>query len=126
MLNSIRIGDNVNIQDNAVIHATYEKSATTIGNNVSIAHGAVVHGSIIKDNVLIGINSVVLDDVVVENNSIIAAGAIVTKGTKVESGSVYAGSPARKIKDLSPELLHGEINRIANNYHMYSGWYKEE
>jgi carbonic anhydrase/acetyltransferase-like protein (isoleucine patch superfamily) len=124
-VNSIRIGDNVNIQDNAVIHATYEKSATTIGNNVSIAHGAVVHGSMIHDNVLIGINSVVLDDVEVNNNAIIAAGAIVTKGTKVESGSVYGGSPAKKIKDLSPELLHGEINRIANNYHMYSDWYKE-
>jgi carbonic anhydrase/acetyltransferase-like protein (isoleucine patch superfamily) len=123
-VNSIRIGDNVNIQDNAVIHATYEKSATTIGNNVSIAHGAVVHGSKIHDNVLIGINSVILDDAVVNSNAIIAAGAIVTKGTIVESGSVYGGSPARKIKDLSPELLHGEINRIANNYHMYSDWYK--
>jgi carbonic anhydrase/acetyltransferase-like protein (isoleucine patch superfamily) len=123
-VNSIRIGDNVNIQDNAVIHATYEKSATTIGNNVSIAHGAVVHGSKIHDNVLIGINSVILDDAVENSNAIIAAGAIVTKGTIVESGSVYGGSPARKIKDLSPELLHGEINRIANNYHMYSDWYK--
>jgi carbonic anhydrase/acetyltransferase-like protein (isoleucine patch superfamily) len=95
-----------------------------IGNNVSIAHGAVVHGSKIHDNVLIGINSVILDDAVVNSNAIIAAGAIVTKGTIVESGSVYGGSPARKIKDLSPELLHGEINRIANNYHMYSDWYK--
>jgi carbonic anhydrase/acetyltransferase-like protein (isoleucine patch superfamily) len=124
-VNSIRIGDNVNIQDNAVIHATYEKSKTTIGNNVSIAHGAVVHGSTIHDNVLIGINSVVLDDAVINSNAIIAAGAVVTKGTIVESGSVYAGSPAKKIKDLSPELLHGEINRIANNYHMYSGWFKD-
>lgn len=124
-VNSIKIGDNVNIQDNAVIHATYEKSKTTIGNNVSIAHGAVVHGSTIHDNVLIGINSVVLDDAVINSNSIIAAGAVVTKGTIVESGSVYAGSPAKKIKDLSPELLNGEINRIANNYHMYSGWFKE-
>jgi gamma-carbonic anhydrase len=123
-VNSITIGNNVNIQDNAVIHATYEKSATTIGNNVSIAHGAVVHGSVIHDNVLIGINSVILDDAVINSNAIIAAGAVVTKGTIVESGSVYAGSPARKIKDLSPELLHGEINRIANNYHMYSGWFK--
>ena len=124
-VNSIKIGNNVNIQDNAVIHATYQKSPTYIGNNVSIAHGAIVHGCSIHDNVLIGINSVVLDDVIINSNSIIAAGAIVTKGTEVESGSVYAGSPAKKIKDISPDLLHGEIDRIANNYHMYSGWYKE-
>jgi len=121
----IKIGNNVNIQDNAVIHATYLKSPTTIGNNVTIAHGAVVHGCTIHDNVLIGINSVILDDVIIHSDSIIAAGAIVTKGTIVESGAVYAGSPAKKIKDMSPELLEGEINRIANNYHMYSGWYKE-
>jgi len=120
----IKIGDNVNIQDNAVIHATYQKSPTNIGNNVSIAHGAIVHGCTIHDNVLIGMNAVVLDDAVIESNSIIAAGAVVTKGTVVESGSVYAGSPAKKIKDISPELLKGEIERIANNYHMYSSWYK--
>ena len=121
----IKIGNNVNIQDNAVIHATYLKSPTTIGNNVTIAHGAVVHGCTIHDNVLIGINSVILDDVIIHSDSIIAAGAVVTKGTIVESGAVYAGSPAKKIKDMSKELLEGEINRIANNYHMYSGWYKE-
>ena len=121
----IKIGNNVNIQDNAVIHATYLKSPTTIGNNVTIAHGAVVHGCAIHDNVLIGINSVILDDVIIHSDSIIAAGAVVTKGTVVESGAVYAGSPAKKIKDMSPALLEGEINRIANNYHMYSGWYKE-
>ncbi|MBN2261477.1 MAG: gamma carbonic anhydrase family protein [Prolixibacteraceae bacterium] len=120
----IKIGDNVNIQDNAVVHATYQKSPTNIGNNVSIAHGAIVHGCTIHDNVLVGMNAVVLDDAVVESNSIIAAGAVVTKGTVVESGSVYAGSPAKKIKDISPELLKGEIERIANNYHMYSSWYK--
>lgn len=120
----IKIGDNVNIQDNAVIHATYQKSPTNIGNNVSIAHGAIVHGCTIHDNVLVGMNAVVLDDAVIESNSIIAAGAVVTKGTVVESGSVYAGSPAKKIKDISPELLKGEIERIANNYHMYSSWYK--
>ena len=124
-VHSITIGNNVNIQDNAVIHATYEKSPTNIGNNVSIAHGAIVHGCTIHDNVLIGINAVVLDDAVIHSNSIVAAGAIVTKGTVIESGSVYAGSPAKKIKDMSPELLEGEINRIANNYHKYSGWYKE-
>ncbi|GET23465.1 MULTISPECIES: gamma carbonic anhydrase family protein [Prolixibacter] len=121
----IKLGDNVNVQDNAVIHATYQKSPTNIGNNVSIAHGAIVHGCTIHDNVLIGMNAVVLDDAVIESNSIIAAGAIVTKGTVVRSGSVYAGSPAKKIKEISPELLEGEIHRIANNYHMYAGWYKE-
>lgn len=122
----IKIGNNVNIQDNAIIHATYQKSPTTIGNNVSIAHGAVVHGCTIHDNVLIGINAVVLDDAIVNSNSIVAAGAVVTKGTIIESGSVYGGSPAKKIKDISPELLEGEINRIANNYHTYAGWYKSE
>ena len=121
----IKIGNNVNIQDNAVIHATYQKCPTNIGNNVSIAHGAVVHGCTIHDNVLIGMNAVVLDDAIIHCNSIVAAGAVVTKGTVIESGSVYAGSPARKIKEMSPELLEGEINRIANNYHMYSRWYKE-
>jgi len=125
-VHSIKVGNNVNIQDNAVIHATYLKSPTNIGNNVTIAHGAVVHGCTINDNVLIGINSVILDDVIIHSDSIIAAGAVVTKGTIVESGAVYAGSPARKIKDISPDLLEGEINRIAKSYHMYSGWYKEE
>jgi carbonic anhydrase/acetyltransferase-like protein (isoleucine patch superfamily) len=123
-VNYIKIGNNVNIQDNAVIHATFQKSPTNIGNDVSIAHGAVVHGCTIHDNVLIGINSVVLDDVVIHSNSIIAAGAIVTKGTVVESGTVYGGSPAKKIKEMSPELLHGEIERIVKNYDLYSSWYK--
>lgn len=121
----IKIGNNTNIQDNATVHATYKKSPTNIGNNVIIAHGATVHGCTLKDNVMIGINSVVLDDAVVESNSIIAAGSVVTKGTVVESGSVYAGIPAKKIKDLSPELLEGEIHRIANSYSMYAGWYRE-
>jgi len=124
-VHSIKIGRNVNIQDNAVIHATYKKSPTEIGDNVSIAHGAVVHGCTIKDNVLIGINAVVLDDAVIESNSIIAAGAVVTKGTKVESGSVYAGSPAKKIKEMDEKLLKGEVERISNSYNMYAGWYKE-
>ncbi|MFA9388466.1 MAG: gamma carbonic anhydrase family protein [Prolixibacteraceae bacterium] len=121
----IKIGNNVNIQDGAIIHATYQKSPTNIGNNVSLAHGAILHGCTVHDNVLIGMNAVVLDDAVIESNSIIAAGAIVTKGTLVKSGSVYAGSPAKKIKDLSPELLRGEIERIANNYEMYASWYKK-
>ena len=120
----IRIGNNSNIQDNAMIHATYQKSPTNIGNNVTIAHGAIVHGATIHDNVMIGMNAVVLDDAVIENNSIVAAGSVVSKGTRVESGSVYGGIPARKIKDISPELLEGEIKRIAKAYDMYASWYK--
>jgi carbonic anhydrase/acetyltransferase-like protein (isoleucine patch superfamily) len=125
-VHSIKLGDNVNVQDNATIHATYKKSPTNIGNNVSIAHNAVVHGCTIKNNVLIGMGAIVLDDAVIEDNVIIAAGSVVSKGTVVESGSVYAGIPAKKIKELDQRLLEGEINRIANSYHMYSGWYKEE
>ena len=121
----IKIGNNVNIQDGAIVHATYQKSPTNIGDNVSIAHGAIIHGCTIHKNVLIGMNAVILDDAVIESNCIIAAGAVVTKGTIVKSGSVYAGSPAKKIKDISPELLQGEIERIAKNYEMYASWYKE-
>lgn len=122
----IKIGNKVNIQDGAVIHATYKKSPTTIGNNVSIGHNAIVHGCTIHDNVLIGMGSIVMDDCVVESNSIIAAGAVVTQKTRVESGSIYAGIPAKKVKDISEELISGEIHRIAENYVMYSGWFKDE
>jgi carbonic anhydrase/acetyltransferase-like protein (isoleucine patch superfamily) len=115
----------VNVQDGAVIHATYKTSPTTIGNNVSIGHNAIVHGCTIHDNVLIGMRSIVMDDCVVESNTIIAAGAVVSKNTRVESGSIYAGIPAKKIKDISPELTKGEIERIANNYVMYSSWFKK-
>ena len=123
-VNYIKIGNNTNIQDNAVIHGTYKKSPTNIGNNVTIAHGAVVHGCTINNNVMIGINAVVLDNAVIESNSIVAAGSVVTKGVVVKSGSVYAGIPAVKIKDISPQLLEDEINRIANAYNLYSSWYK--
>jgi len=122
----IRIGDNVNVQDNATIHCTYKKAPVNIGNNVSIAHNAVVHGCTIHDNVLVGIGAIILDGAVIESNTIIAPGAVVTKGTVVKSGSIYAGIPAKKIKDLSPELLKGEINRIADSYATYASWYKEE
>ncbi len=121
----IKMGNKVNVQDGAIIHATYQKSPTTIGNNVSIAHNAIVHGCTIKDNVLIGMGSIVMDDCVIESNSIIAAGAVVKKNTIVESGSIYAGVPAKKVKDISEELISGEINRIANNYVKYSGWFKD-
>ncbi|MEC7772636.1 MAG: gamma carbonic anhydrase family protein [Bacteroidota bacterium] len=122
----IKMGNKVNVQDGAVIHCTYKKSSTTIGNNVSIGHNAIVHGCTIKDNVLVGMGSIIMDDCVVESNSIIAAGAVVTAGTKVEAGSIYAGMPAKKIKDISPELSKGEIDRIANNYVKYSSWFKED
>jgi len=121
----IKMGNKVNVQDGAIIHATYQKSPTTIGNNVSIGHNAIVHGCTIHDNVLIGMGSIVMDDCVIESNSIIAAGAVVTKNTHVESGSIYAGVPAKKVKDISKELISGEINRIAENYVKYSGWFKE-
>ena len=120
----IKMGDKVNVQDGAIIHATYQKSPTIIGNNVSIGHNAIVHGCTIKDNVLIGMGSIVMDDCV-ESNSIVAARAVVTQNTIVESGSIYAGVPAKKVKDISSALISGEIDRIANNYVKYSGWFKE-
>lgn len=121
----IKIGDKVNIQDGAVIHATYKKSPTTIGNNVSIGHNAIVHGCTIHDNVLVGMGSIIMDDCIIESNSIIAAGAVVTKNTHVEGGSIYAGVPAKKVKDISKELISGEIDRIADNYVTYSSWFKK-
>ena len=121
----IHIGNNVNIQDGVVIHGTYKKAPVEIGNNVSIAHNAIVHGCTIKDNVLVGMGAIIMDHAVIESNSIIAAGALIPKGTVVKSGSVYAGVPARKIKDIDKELLEGEIERIANSYNMYASWYKQ-
>ena len=112
------------MQDGAIIHCTYQKAATVIGNNVSIGHRAMVHGCTIKDNVLIGMGAIVMDHCVIEENCIIAAGAVLLEGTHVLSGSVYAGIPAKKVKDLSPELFEGEVQRIANNYVMYSSWFK--
>ena len=125
-VNSIRIGDRVNIQDGAVIHTLYGKSVTEIGNNVSIGHNAVVHGAKIEDNFLIGIGAVVLDNAVIGTGSIIAANALVLTGTVVESGSIYAGVPAKKVKDVEPEQAKDIVQRIANDYLMYSSWYKEE
>lgn len=120
----IRIGNKVNIQDNATIHGTYKVAPTNIGNNVSIAHNAVVHGCTIGNNVLIGMGSIIMDNAIIEDNCIIAAGSVISKGMKVETGSVYGGVPAKKIKTLSPELMQGEIERIANSYMMYASWYK--
>ena len=121
----IKLGNKVNVQDGVVIHATYKKSPTNIGNNVSIAHNAIIHGCTIHDNVLIGMGAIIMDDCVLESNCIIAAGAVVTKNTIVRSGSVYAGMPAKKIKNINEELISGEIDRISNNYVKYASWYKE-
>ena len=124
-VNSITIGNKVNIQDGAIIHCTYQKHATVIGNNVSIGHNAIVHGCTIKDNVLIGMGAIVMDNCIVESNSIIAAGAVLTQNTIVESGSIWAGVPAKKVKDINESDFAGEIERISNNYVMYSSWFKE-
>jgi carbonic anhydrase/acetyltransferase-like protein (isoleucine patch superfamily) len=121
----IKMGNKVNVQDNATLHCTYLKHPLEIGNNVSIGHNAIVHGCTIHDNVLIGMGAIVMDAVVVESNSIVAAGAVVLAGTHIESGSIYAGVPAKKVKDVTPELISGEIDRIANNYLMYSTWIED-
>lgn len=123
-VNAIRMGNRVNVQDGAILHCTYQKAATTIGNNVSIGHRAIVHGCTIHDNVLIGMGAIVMDHAVIESGSLIAAGAVVTENTVVKAGSLYAGVPAKKIKDVDPELFEGEVMRIANNYVKYSGWFK--
>jgi len=122
-VNSIRIGNKVNIQDGAVLHTLYQKSVVTIGDNVTIAHNACIHGAAIKDNVLVGIGAIILDFAEIGENSIIAAGAVVLSKTKVEPGTVYAGNPAKKIKEISPEQSEEMVRRIAENYKMYAGWY---
>ncbi|MEZ4922386.1 MAG: gamma carbonic anhydrase family protein [Crocinitomicaceae bacterium] len=125
-VNSIEMGNNVNIQDGAVIHCTYEKTKVKLGNNVSIGHNALVHGCTVENNVLIGMGAIVMDNCYIEENCIIAAGAVLLEGTRVQSGSVYAGVPAKKVKDLSPELFKGEVMRIAQNYRMYASWFEQE
>jgi gamma-carbonic anhydrase len=121
----IRIGNNVNIQDGAIIHCTYQKAPVNIGNNVSIAHNAIIHGCTIHDNVLIGMGAIIMDGAVIYSNSIIGAGSLIKEGTVVESGSVWAGVPAKKIKDIDQSLLEGQVNRISRNYNMYAGWYDQ-
>ncbi len=123
-VNSIQMGNKVNVQDGACIHCTYQKTKAIIGNNVSIGHHAIVHGCTVEDNVLIGMGAIVMDRARIGQNSIIAAGAVVLEDTNVPPGSIFAGVPAKKVKDISPELLQGEVERIANNYVMYSSWFK--
>ena len=124
-VNSIRMGNKVNVQDGAVLHCTYKKTKTIIGDNVSIGHNAIVHGCTIHENVLIGMGSIIMDNAVVHSNTIIAAGAVVLEGTICEAGSIYAGVPAKKVKDIPEEKISGEIHRIADNYIKYAGWFKE-
>ena len=123
-VNSIRIGHKVNIQDGAVIHATFQRASTTIGNNVSIGHRAIVHGCTLQDNVLIGMGAIVMDHAVVEENCLIAAGAVVLENMRCEAGHIYAGVPARKVKAISPDQFQDSIERIANAYITYAGWFK--
>ncbi|MDD2346201.1 MAG: gamma carbonic anhydrase family protein, partial [Bacteroidales bacterium] len=115
-VHSIRIGNYVNVQDGAIIHCTYQKHKVEIGNHVSIAHRAIVHGCTIHDYVLIGMGAIVMDGAIIESNSIIAAGAIVTQGTVVPSGTLYAGIPAKKIKDLEENQIRDQIMRISESY----------
>ena len=121
----IKMGNKVNVQDGAIIHCTYQKNPTVIGNNVSIGHNALVHGCTVHDNVLIGMEAIVMDRCEVHSNAIIAAGAVVLEGTVVEAGAIYAGVPAKKVKDVSQDLIHGEIDRISNNYVKYASWFSE-
>jgi gamma-carbonic anhydrase len=123
-VHSITIGDNTNIQDGAIIHCTYQKAKTVIGKNVSIAHNAIVHGCTIEDNVLVGMGAIIMDDAVIGSESVIAAGAVVLPGTIVEPGSIYAGMPAKRIKDIGNEMKE-VIQRTARNYPMYATWFKE-
>ena len=122
-VNSIRMGNRVNVQDGAVIHCTFKRSKTIIGNNVSIGHNAIIHGCTVHDNVLVGMGAIVMDNAIVHSNTIIAAGAVVLEDTVCEAGAIYAGVPAKKVKEISQEKLEGEINRIANNYLNYSKWF---
>jgi len=124
-VNFIILGNKVNVQDGACIHCTYQRFGTTIGNNVSIGHNAIVHGCTLHDNTLIGMGAIIMDGAVVNSNTLIAAGAVVLEGTICESGSIYAGVPAKKIKDIPPEMISGEINRIADNYVRYADWFRE-
>ena len=121
----IKLGNKVNVQDGAVIHCTFQRHPTVVGNNVSIGHNAIVHGCTIHDNVLIGLVAIVMDRCESHSNSILAAGSVVLEGTTVEEGTIYAGVPAKKVKNISKELINEEINRIANNYIKYSSWFSE-
>ena len=124
-VHSITIGDNTNIQDGAIIHCTYQKAKTVIGSNVSIAHNAIVHGCTLEDNILVGMGAIIMDHAQIGSNTVIAAGAVVLPGTILAPGSVYAGIPAKKVKDITEEMKE-VIVRTAKNYPMYADWYRKE
>ncbi len=124
-VNAIRLGEKVNVQDNAVIHCTYERTTADVGDNVSIGHNAIVHGCTVRNNVLIGMGAIVMDKAIIGEGSIVAAGAVVLEGTEVPPGSVMAGVPAKRVKDIDPEKFEGEVQRIANNYTHYASWFRE-
>lgn len=124
-VNSIRMGNKVNVQDGAVIHCTFQRTKAIIGNNVSIGHNAIVHGCTVHDNVLIGMGAIVMDNAVIHSNTIIAAGAVVLENTVCEGGSIYAGVPAKKVKAIDESQIQGEIDRIANNYVRYADWFRQ-
>jgi carbonic anhydrase/acetyltransferase-like protein (isoleucine patch superfamily) len=123
-VNSIKIGKNVNIQDGACIHCTYEKTKTIIGNSVSIGHNAIVHGCTIENNVLIGMGAIVMDNAYIESGSIIAAGAVVLENTIVKAGSIYAGVPAKFVKKVDIKTNTDTLERISKNYALYASWFK--
>jgi carbonic anhydrase/acetyltransferase-like protein (isoleucine patch superfamily) len=122
-VNYIKIGNNSNIQDGAVIHCTYNGAATNIGNYVSIGHNALVHGCTLQDHSLVGMGAIVMDNAVVEEYVIIGAGSVVLENTRCESGFLYAGTPAKKIKPLTDEQ-RALLDKLPDNYVMYSGWFK--
>jgi carbonic anhydrase/acetyltransferase-like protein (isoleucine patch superfamily) len=122
-VNNITIGNDSNIQDGAVIHATYHKAATTIGNRVSVGHNAIVHGCTLKDHILIGMGAIVMDHAVVEPYCIIAAGAVVLENSICESGFLYAGMPAKKIKPVT-DAQRALLDQLPDNYIMYADWFR--
>ena len=124
-VNSIRIGNKVNIQDGAIIHGTFERAGTQIGNQVSIGHRAMVHGCTLHDNVLVGMGAIIMDHAVVEENVLIAAGAVVLENSHLESGYIYGGVPAKKLKKLDEENMNFHVIRTANNYVKYASWFKD-
>jgi carbonic anhydrase/acetyltransferase-like protein (isoleucine patch superfamily) len=125
-VNTITVGDRVNIQDGAVVHTLYKKSKAIIGNDVSIGHNAVIHGAVIEDRCLIGMGAILLDNAVVASGCIVAAGALVLSGARLEPNGIYAGAPAKRIKEVSPEQRGTIIDRIARDYMMYASWYAQE
>ncbi|KAA6349480.1 Maltose O-acetyltransferase [termite gut metagenome] len=123
-VNSIRIGDEVNIQDGSVLHTLYQKSVIEIGNHVSIGHNVTIHGARIEDYALIGMGATVLDHAVIGEGAIIAAGALVLSNTVIDAGSIWGGVPAKFIKKVDPAQAKELNQKIAHNYLMYSDWYK--